>query len=142
MTSKTGTVGEFMRWTKQIVTDTTAAHDTPKLWFDSGMAARNSAKRQASPEALIKLLSEENLALLRVIGSAKPSSVRALAYLVGRKQPNLSRTLKRLEEAGIVRLVPGPKRTVAPHLLAQRVTLDLDLVGTTTSVLVQVPSPV
>lgn len=138
MTFKTGTINEFMRWTKQVVTDPDALRDTPKQWFDSEETAA-TAKRQASPAGLVKLLSEENLALLHIIGSEKPTSMQALADLVGRKQPNLSRTLRKLEKAGIVKLVPGPRHTIAPHLLAQRVTLDLDLVGATTSVSVQAP---
>jgi hypothetical protein len=35
MTYKTGSIGDFMRWTKQVVTDPVAAKDTPKRWFDS-----------------------------------------------------------------------------------------------------------
>ena len=138
MTYRTGTIGEFVRWTKQVVIDPDAARDVPKQWFDS----EETAKRRPSPEGLVKLLSEENLALLRVIGAQKPASMQALADLVGRKPSNLSRTLKKLEAAGIVRLIPGAKHTLAPQLLAQRVTLDLDLIGTTTRLSIQQSAPV
>ena len=36
-----GTLGEFMRWTMQVVTDPAAAANTPKRWFDS---EENAAK--------------------------------------------------------------------------------------------------
>jgi predicted transcriptional regulator len=49
--------------------------------------------------------------------------------MVKRKESNLSRTLKKLQEAGIVALEKGPGRTRAPRLVARRVTLDLDLFG-------------
>ena len=39
MTYKTGSIGDFMRWTKQVVTDPVAAKDTPKRWFDSDETA-------------------------------------------------------------------------------------------------------
>ncbi|MFL6936858.1 MAG: MarR family transcriptional regulator, partial [Xanthobacteraceae bacterium] len=82
-----------------------------------------------SPEAMVKLLSAENLKLLHLIGTRRPASVRELAVLVKRKESNLSRTLKKLQQAGIVAFEPGPGRTRAPRLVARRVTLDLDLVG-------------
>jgi predicted transcriptional regulator len=99
MTYKTGSVGEFMRWTR------------------------------TSPEAMVKLLSPENLKLLHLIATMRPGSVRELAMLVRRKESNLSRTLKKLQQVGIIAFEQGPGRTRAPRLAARRVTLDLDLVG-------------
>jgi predicted transcriptional regulator len=52
-----------------------------------------------------------------------------LAMLSHRKESNLSRTLRKLHEAGIVDFEEGPGRIRAPRLAARRVTLDLDLVG-------------
>jgi predicted transcriptional regulator len=129
MTYKTGTVGEFMKWTKRVITDPAAASDTPKRWFDSDETAARSLGTSASPEAMVKLLSPENLALLHLIGTHRPASVRALAELAHRKESNLSRTLKKLHDAGIVDFEEGEGRTRAPRLVARRVTLDLDLVG-------------
>jgi predicted transcriptional regulator len=102
MTYKTGSIGEFMRWTKQVVTDPVAAKDTPKRWFDTEETAAKSLGTSASPEAMVKLLSAENLVLLHIIGTERPDSLRALAALAHRKAPNLSRTLKKMHEAGIV----------------------------------------
>jgi hypothetical protein len=39
MTYKTGTIGEFMKWTKRIVIDPAAATDTPRRWFDNAETA-------------------------------------------------------------------------------------------------------
>jgi predicted transcriptional regulator len=139
MTYKTGTIGEFMKWTKRVITDPAAADDMPKRWFDSDETAAKSLGTSASPEAMVKLLSAENLALLHVIATRRPDSVRALAELTHRKESNLSRTLKRLHEAGIVDFEDGPGRTRAPRLVARRVTLDLDLVGPGSTVSVQHP---
>jgi predicted transcriptional regulator len=127
MSYKTGSIGEFMKWTKLIVADPSVAARTPKRWFDSDKTAAKALG--ASPEAIVKLLSEENLALLHLIATRQPDSVRELSELARRKESNLSRTLKKLQEAGIVRLEKGPGRTRAPRLVARRVTLDLDLSG-------------
>jgi len=90
-------------------------------WMSLGAAA--------SAEAMVKLLSAKNLALLHLIATRRPDSVRALAKLTRRKESNLSRTLKKLREAGIVDFEQGARRMRAPRLVARRVTLDLDLVG-------------
>jgi len=129
MTYKTGSIGEFMKWTKRVITDPNAVAETPKRWFDSDETAAKVLGTTASPEAIVKLLSEENLALLHLIATRKPGSLRELATLSKRKESNLSRTLKKLHEAGIVDFEEGPGQTRAPRLLARRVTLDLDLVG-------------
>ena len=129
MTYKIGTIGEFMRWTKQIVTNPSAAADTPKSWFDSEETATKSLGRQSSAEAMVKLLSKENLVLLQMIAETRPSSVRSLAEQTHRKESNLSRTLKKLQEAGIIDFEEGAGRSRAPRLVARRVTLELDLVG-------------
>jgi predicted transcriptional regulator len=129
MTYKTGTIGDFMKWTKRVVANPDAAKDAPKRWFDSDATAARAQGAATSPEAMVKLLSEENLRLLRLIVSEKPKSLHELATLSHRKESNLSRTLRKLHEAGIVDFEEGPGRTRAPRVTAQRVTLDLDLVG-------------
>jgi predicted transcriptional regulator len=136
MTYKTGSIGEFMKWTKRVVTDPAAATNVPKRWFDSDETAARSLGTTASAEAMVKLLSAENLVLLTLIGKERPTSVRALAQLANRKESNLSRTLKKLHEAGIVDF-ENDGRTRAPRLVAQRVTLELDLLGPGSVVSVQ-----
>lgn len=127
MTNKTGTIGEFMTWTKRVVGK--ADDETPKIWFDNDATAQRRLGTTTSPEAMVKLLSEDNLALLRLIVMRKPSSLRELATLAHRKESNLSRTLRKLREAGIVEFEEGSRRALVPRVTARRVTLELDLVG-------------
>jgi predicted transcriptional regulator len=63
----------------------------PKIWF-------------TSMRSLSAVLSDENRALLDVIRSSKPASISELAELTGRKQGNLSRTLKTMSNYGLVRM--------------------------------------
>ncbi|OBS08231.1 HVO_A0114 family putative DNA-binding protein [Acidihalobacter prosperus] len=63
----------------------------PKVWF-------------TSMRSLAEVLSDDNRALLKVIMETKPESISALAEATGRKQGNLSRTLKTLSNYGIVEM--------------------------------------
>lgn len=65
--------------------------DEPKIWFES-------------MKSLSQVLSNENQELLRLIIDRKPSSLTELEQISDRKKSNLSRTLKRLEQCGIVSL--------------------------------------
>lgn len=137
MTYKTGTIGEFMTWTKRVVTDPAAAESAPKRWFDTDETAARTLGTTASVESMVKLLSEENLRLLSLIRTKRPASVQALAELAHRSKSNLSRTLKKLKEVGIVEFERGEGRELAPRVVASRVTLDLDLGGPGSVVSVQ-----
>ncbi len=129
MTYKTGSIGEYMRWTKRVIVNPTAATSAPKRWFDSEATAAQALEKSPSVEAMVKLLSAENLALLHLIVSRQPASLIELAMLAGRAASNVSRTLKKLQEAGIVEFEQGAGRTRAPKVVARRVTLELDLIG-------------
>ena len=61
---------------------------TPKRWFDSDATAARALGATTSPEAMVKLLSEENLRLLRLIATRKPNSLHELATLSHRKGSN------------------------------------------------------
>lgn len=63
----------------------------PKVWFTSMIA-------------LAQVLSNENIALLRLIDEQKPKTLTELADLSGRKISNLSVTLKTLNSHGFARL--------------------------------------
>lgn len=128
-TYKVGSIGEFAEWTRRVVRDSKAARGVPKTWFDSEEAARRVGTEQVSAEAMVKLLSPGNLAMLAAIRQYKPGSMRELAALTGRKEASLSRTLKRFAQAGIVGFQDGPHRTRAPALIARRVHLEIDLTG-------------
>ena len=69
-----------------------------------------------STEALLRLLTPDNRSLLRTIRDSKPQSVAELARLTNRAEPNLLRTLGKLEAYGFLemrlidrRRVPTPK---------------------------------
>jgi predicted transcriptional regulator len=136
-TYKVGSIGEFAAWTKQIVCDPKAAREFPKKWFDSEEAAARAD--QVSAEAMVKLLSPGNLAVLEAIKRHKPASLRALAALTGRKEASLSRTLKRFAQLGIVAFGEGPHRSRVPALIATRVHLEIDLTGRRSVVAVDGP---
>ena len=63
----------------------------PKIWFES-------------IKSLSQILSNENQELLKLIVECKPKSLTELESLSHRKKSNLSRTLKTLENYGIVSL--------------------------------------
>lgn len=137
MTYKVGSVGEFAEWTRRVVRDANAARSVPKTWFDSEETARRAGAESVSAEAMVKLLSPGNLAVLAAIRQHKPSSVRELATLTGRKEASLSRTLKRFAQAGIISFRDGPHRARVPALVARRVHLEIDLAGHRSAVVVQ-----
>ena len=64
----------------------------PKIWF-------------TSMRSLAEVLSDDNRALLKIIHESKPDSISVLAELTGRKQSNLSRTLKTMSGYGLVEMV-------------------------------------
>jgi predicted transcriptional regulator len=61
----------------------------PKIWFHSLKSAT-------------EILSDSNRELLKMIVEEKPRSYQELANMSGRKPSNLGRTLKTLEQYGIV----------------------------------------
>jgi predicted transcriptional regulator len=136
-TYKIGSIGEFAAWTKRVICDPEAARGIPKKWFDS--AATAAAAEQVSAEAMVKLLSPGNLAILDAIQRHKPGSMRELATLTGRTEASLSRTLKRFAQAGIVAFEDGPRRARVPAVVATHVHLDIDLSGRRSGVAVAGP---
>ncbi len=81
-----------------------------------------------SAEALMRLLTPENRELLRIIRDEQPESVAALARLTHRAEPNLARTLGKLEAAGLVEFRQSGKRR-APVVLARRFSVHIDPFG-------------
>ena len=80
-----------------------------------------------SVEALMRLLTPENRRLLAAIEKKKPASVADLARMVGRAEPNVSRTLGKLVAAGLVRLKSGAGRTKVPEVAIRRLMVDIDI---------------
>src|SRR5271163_353065 len=65
-----------------------------------------------SAEALLRLLTPANRSLLRTIRDAKPQSVAELARLTNRAEPNLLRTLGKLEAFGLLEMRTVDRRRV------------------------------
>jgi predicted transcriptional regulator len=88
--------------------------------------SRDAAKPSFnSVEAVIRLLTPENRRLLALIRDRKPESVAALAAMTGRAQPNLTRTLAKLEAAGFVTMKALGRRK-APSVAVKRVVVEID----------------
>ena len=67
-------------------------------------APANAAKPSFnSVEAVVRLLTPDNRQLLAIIRDRKPQSIAELVRITGRAQPNLTRTLMKLEAAGFVK---------------------------------------
>lgn len=78
-----------------------------------------------SIEALTRLLTSENRRLLAVIRDEKPRSIAELAELTGRAAPNLTRTLTKLEAAGLIRMKTVNRRKVpTAQVKSLRVKID------------------
>jgi predicted transcriptional regulator len=78
-----------------------------------------------SVDALIRLLTPENRRLLALIRDRKPGSVAELAGLMGRAQPNLTRTLAKLEAAGFIRMKTVGRRK-APSAAIKKIVVEID----------------
>ncbi len=78
-----------------------------------------------SIEALMRLLTPENRALLAIIRDKHPASIAALAKLTGRAAPNLTRTLKKLEAAGFVRMQSVDNKKV-PVAIIKKLKVEID----------------
>ena len=71
----------------------------PKIWFES-------------VKSLSQVLSNENQDLLKTIIDCKPKSLTELEHVTHRRKSNLSRTLKTLENYGIVSLTKESGRVI------------------------------
>ena len=86
---------------------------------DAAMPSFNSV------EALMRLLTPENRDLLATIRDRKPRSIAELAEMTGRAQPNLTRTLAKLEAVGFVRIDLVERRKV-PTASVHRLRVEID----------------
>ena len=89
-------------------------------------APANAAKSSFnSVGAVVRLLTPENRHLLAIIRDRKPGSVAELAQLTGRAQPNLTRTLAKLEAAGFIK-VKAIGRRRAPSATVRKIVVEID----------------
>lgn len=78
-----------------------------------------------SVEALMRLLTPDNRRLLALIRDRSPQSIAELAVMSGRAAPNLTRTLAKLEAAGLVRMRLVERRKV-PTTTVRLLRVDID----------------
>jgi predicted transcriptional regulator len=78
-----------------------------------------------SVEAVVRLLTPENRKLLALIRDRKPQSIAELVQMTGRAQPNLTRTLAKLEAAGFIRMKSTGRRR-APSAIVKKVVVEID----------------
>ena len=86
---------------------------------DAGKPSFNSV------EAVVRLLTPNNRRLLALIRDRKPQSVAELVEITGRAQPNLTRTLPKLEAAGFIRMRTVGRRK-APSVAVKRIVVEID----------------
>lgn len=90
----------------------------PKIWF-------------TSIKSLAHVLSEENRHLLKLIIEEQPQSISELEPLTGRKANNILRTLRTMEQYGLVKLREGTQTTrgrkpLVPEAIYDTVDIRLD----------------
>jgi predicted transcriptional regulator len=78
-----------------------------------------------SAEALLRLLTPDNRSLLRTIRDSKPQSVAELARLTRRAEPNLLRTLGKLEAFGLLEMRTVDRRRV-PTVTVGMLHVEID----------------
>jgi predicted transcriptional regulator len=78
-----------------------------------------------SVQALTRLLTTENRRLLATIRDREPKSIADLAKMTGRAAPNLTRTLNKLEGAGLIRMETINRRKV-PRTTITKLSVEID----------------
>lgn len=87
----------------------------PKIWF-------------SSIESLAQVLSTKNKLLLEIIRENEPTSIKELAEMTGRQRGNLSRTLKTMQNYGLVELKPSGKgKELMPVVPYQNLKVDFEM---------------
>jgi predicted transcriptional regulator len=79
-----------------------------------------------SVDAVVRLLTPENRELLAMIRDRKPQSVSELVKMSGRAQPNLTRTLAKLEAAGLIAMKAVGRRRKAPSATVKKIVVEID----------------
>ena len=78
-----------------------------------------------SVEAVVRLLTPDNRRLLALIRDRKPRSVAELAAMTGRAQPNLTRTLGKLEAVGFITMKAVGRRKI-PSVAVKKIVVEID----------------
>ena len=86
---------------------------------DAGRPSFNAVR------TVVRLLTPENRHLLALIRDRKPQSVAELVALTGRAQPNLTRTLIKLEAAGFVTMKTVGRCRI-PRVAVRKIVVEID----------------
>jgi predicted transcriptional regulator len=78
-----------------------------------------------SVDAVVRLLTPENRQLLAIIRDRKPQSVAELVAMSGRAQPNLTRTLAKMESTGFITMKVIGRRK-APSVAVKKIVVEID----------------
>lgn len=106
---------EFQAYTRAIVTGKyKRKRGEPKIWFNS-MAS------------LAQVLSDQNRELLTLIAEEQPESISELARLSHRSQSNLTRTLKKMEHYGLVKMKIGERGRKQPSVPYTDILVDMSI---------------
>jgi predicted transcriptional regulator len=106
---------DFQAYTRDIVSGKhKRKRGEPKIWFSS-MAS------------LAQVLSDQNRDLLSLIAERKPESISELARLSDRSQSNLTRTLKKMESYGLVKMKTGTRGSKRPSVPYSDIVLDMSI---------------
>lgn len=84
--------------------------DEPNVWFPS-------------VAAMARVLSDENMALLKAVREQQPDSMDTLAKVVGKHAPNVSRSLHAMAEFGLVTFIKNG-RSVVPQATFEHLSVD------------------
>lgn len=79
-----------------------------------------------SVDAVVRLLTPANRQLLAIIRDRKPQSVAELVKMSGRAQPNLTRTLAKLEAAGFIKMKAAGGRRKTPSVTVKKIVVEID----------------
>lgn len=93
--------------------------------YESG-ANKPAAANAATVDVLLRLLTEQNQQLVQEI-AAGVDSVAELAERTGREESNVTRTLRKFENLGLVTLEPGEGRRRVPRLTMESLSFTLEL---------------
>ena len=106
---------EFQAYTRAIATGKhKRKRGEPKIWFNS-MAS------------LAQVLSDQNRELLALIAQEEPESISELARLSHRSQSNLTRTIKKMEHYGLVRMKTGAQGKKKPSVPYTEILVDMSI---------------
>jgi len=106
---------DFQAYTRDIVAGKhKRKRGEPNIWFSS-MAS------------LAQVLSDQNRDLLSLIAEQQPESISELARLSDRSQSNLTRTLKKMESYGLVKMKTGTRGSKRPFVPYSDIVLDISI---------------